>query len=221
MIISFDGPAGSGKSTIAELVANELNFYHFNSGSVFRAITAHILNNNHDISTLKNANIQVEFINNVQHVSINEIDYTPILRDNNISVNVAKFSAFKEVQLLAQKIIKEFCLNNNVVIDGRGLGNEVLPNAEYKFYLDCSVEERARRRFLEEQNKGSNISLDEIKNQLIVRDKLDRERTIAPLIIPKDAIIIDSTHLTIDEVKQKILKIIKIWCNFASFFILF
>lgn len=210
MIISFDGPAGSGKSTIAELVANELNFYHFNSGSVFRAITAYLLNNNHDISTLKNANIQVEFINNVQHVFISSVDYTPILRDNNISVNVAKFASLDEVQVYAQKIIKEFCLHNNVVIDGRGLGNEVLPNAEYKFYLDCSVEERARRRFLEEQTKGTNISFEEIKNQLIVRDKLDSERAIAPLVIPKDAIIIDSTNLTIDEVKQKILKIIKI-----------
>lgn len=210
MIISFDGPAGSGKSTIAKLVANELNFYHFNSGSVFRAITAYLLNNNQDISTLRNANIQVEFIDNVQHVFVNNVDYTPILRDNNISVNVAKFASLKEVQLSAQKIMKEFCSNNNVVIDGRGLGNEVLPNAEYKFYLDCSVEERARRRFLEEQNKGGDVSFEEIKNQIIARDKLDSERAIAPLAIPEGAIVIDSTNLTIDEVKQKILKFIKI-----------
>lgn len=221
MIISFDGPAGSGKSTIAKLVANELNFYHFNSGSVFRAITAYLLNNNQDISTLRNANIQVEFIDNVQHVFVNNVDYTPILRDNNISVNVAKFASLKEVQLSAQKIMKEFCSNNNVVIDGRGLGNEVLPNAEYKFYLDCSVEERARRRFLEEQNKGGDVSFEEIKNQIIARDKLDSERAIAPLAIPEGAIVIDSTNLTIDEVKQKILKFIKIWCILHHFLLFY
>lgn len=210
MIISFDGPAGSGKSTIAEIVAQKLKFHHFNSGAIFRAITAYLLKNNQEISLLKTIEIKVKFINNVQHVFVNDEDFTPILRDNTISVNVAKFSALEDVQLSAQKVMKNFCLNNNVVIDGRGLGNEVLPNAEYKFYLDCSIEERARRRFLEEKEKGNNVSLDEIKNQLTVRDKLDRERTIAPLTIPKGAIIIDSTNLTIDEIVKKILKFIKI-----------
>lgn len=209
MIISFDGPAGSGKSTIAEIVAQKLKFHHFNSGSIFRAITAYLLKNNQEISLLKTIEIKVKFINNAQHVFVNDEDFTPILRDNTISVNVAKFSALEDVQLSAQKVMKNFCLNNNVVIDGRGLGNEVLPNAEYKFYLDCSIEERARRRFLEEKEKGNNVSLDEIKNQLTVRDKLDRERTIAPLTIPKGAIIIDSTNLTIDEIVEKILKFIK------------
>ena len=86
----------------------------------------------------------------------------------------------------------------------------MLPNAEYKFYLDCSVKVRAKRRFLEEQEKGTNITLEEIESQLIIRDKLDQERDIAPLAIPENAIIIDSSNLTIDEVVEKVLNIIKI-----------
>ena len=210
MIISFDGPAGSGKSTVAQLVAQHLSFIHFNSGSVFRAITAFMLENNSDIEKLDDIDIKVEIVDNNQLVYVNNIDYTPILRNNEISKNVAQFSALPEVQFKAQKIMKEFCSSHNVVIDGRGLGNEVLPNAEYKFYLDCSVKVRARRRFLEEQQKGTNITIEEVEKQIDIRDKLDRERNIAPLVIPKNAIIIDSSNLTIDEVTEKVLSFIKI-----------
>ena len=210
MIISFDGPAGSGKSTVAKLVAENLGFIHFNSGSVFRAITAFLLENNEDIEKLYSADIKVKIKNNNQLVFVNNVDYTPILRNLEISKNVATYSAIPEVQYTAQKIIKDFCSSHNVVIDGRGLGNEVLPNAEYKFYLDCSVKERARRRFLEEKQKGSNITLQEIESQIEVRDKLDRERDIAPLVIPENATIIDSSNLTINEVVDKILSFINI-----------
>lgn len=210
MIISFDGPAGSGKSTVAKLVAQSLGFIHFNSGSIFRAITAFMIENNHDLEKLKNANINVEIKGNSQFVFVNNSDYTPILRNNEISKNVAQISALPEVQFAAQKIVKDFCNKHNVVIDGRGLGNEVLPNADYKFYLDCSVKERAKRRFLEEQQKGSNITVQEIENQLKIRDKLDRERDVAPLVIPENAIIIDSSKLTIDEVVHKVLSFVQI-----------
>lgn len=209
MIITFDGPAGSGKSTIAKAVAKHLGYFHFNSGSIFRAITAFLLENNKNIDLLKNLNVKVKIAKDIQYVYVNNIDYTPILRNNEISTNVAEISAIAEVQHTAQKIIKEFCSANNVVIDGRGLGNEVLKSAEYKFYLDCSVKVRAKRRFLEEQLKGTNITLEEIEAQLKVRDKLDRERDIAPLVIPENAIIIDSSNLTIDEVVDKVLSFIK------------
>ncbi len=210
MIISFDGPAGSGKSTVAKLVAENLRFIHFNSGSVFRAITAFLLENNENIEKLYNADIKVKIKNNNQLVFVNKVDYTPILRNLEISKNVATYSAMPEVQYIAQKIIKDFCSSHNVVIDGRGLGNEVLPNAEYKFYLDCSVKERARRRFLEEKQKGSNITIQDIESQIKIRDKLDRERDIAPLVIPENAIIIDSSKLTISEVVEKVLSHINI-----------
>lgn len=210
MIITFDGPAGSGKSTIAKEVANRLGFIHFNSGSIFRAITAFMLENNKDLNLLKQADIKVEIINNVQYVFINNVDYTPILRNIEISKKVAEISTISEVQYTAQKIIKEFSLSNNIVIDGRGLGNEVLKHAEYKFYLDCSVKVRAKRRFLDEIRKGTNTTIEEIEAQLELRDKLDKERDIAPLAIPENAIIIDSSNLTIEEVTEKVLSFIKI-----------
>lgn len=209
MIITFDGPAGSGKSTIAKAVAERLGFIHFNSGSIFRAITAYLLENNKNLDLLKNAKIKVKIKNNNQLVFINSVDFTPVLRNIEISNNVAEISTIPEVQHSAQKIIKEFADLNNIVIDGRGLGNEVLKNAEYKFYLDCSVKVRAQRRFLEEVNKGSNVTVEEIEKQLEIRDKLDKERNIAPLAIPENAIIVDSSNLTINEVTEKVLNFIK------------
>lgn len=210
MIISIDGPAGSGKSTIAKLLAKRLSFIHFNSGSIFRAITAYLLENNKNVDLLKNINVKVKIEDNNQYVFVNDIDYTPILRNNEISTNVAKISTIPEVQFSAQKIVKEFCSTHNVVIDGRGLGNEVLKDAEFKFYLDCSVHVRAQRRFLEEQLKGTKITLPEIENQLKIRDKLDKEREIAPLVVPENAIVIDSTNLSIEEIVNLMLSYIKI-----------
>ena len=209
MIITFDGPAGSGKSTIAKAVAERLGFVHFNSGSIFRAITAFMLENNKNLNLLNNAEVKVKIKNNNQLVFINNIDYTPVLRNIEISNNVAKIATYPEVQFTAQKIIKEFANSNNIVIDGRGLGNEILKHAEYKFYLDCSVKVRAKRRFLEEVNKDTNVTVEEIEKQLEIRDKLDKEREIAPLAIPENAIIIDSSNLTIDEVTEKVLSFIK------------
>lgn len=210
MIISIDGPAGSGKSTIAKLLAKRLSFIHFNSGSIFRAITAYLLENNKNVDLLKNINVKVKIEDNNQYVFVNDIDYTPILRNNEISTNVAEISTIPEVQFSAQKIVKEFCSTHNVVIDGRGLGNEVLKDAEFKFYLDCSVHVRAQRRFLEEQLKGTKITLPEIENQLKIRDKLDKEREIAPLVVPENAIVIDSTNLSIEEIVNLMLSYIKI-----------
>lgn len=210
MIISIDGPAGSGKSTIAKLLAKRLSFIHFNSGSIFRAITAYLLENNKNVDLLQNINVKVKIEDNNQYVFVNDIDYTPILRNNEISTNVAEISTIPEVQFSAQKIVKEFCYTHNVVIDGRGLGNEVLKDAEFKFYLDCSVHVRAQRRFLEEQLKGTKITLPEIENQLKIRDKLDKEREIAPLVVPENAIVIDSTNLSIEEIVNLMLSYIKI-----------
>ncbi|MBR6778670.1 MAG: (d)CMP kinase [Clostridia bacterium] len=208
MIITIDGPAGSGKSTVADKLAECIGFIHFNSGALFRAITAHLYKNNFNFSLLKvdtkiqDFNLKVKMINENQHVYINDIDYTPILRDNVISTLVPIASQNAMVQQKVQAYLKEFCNTNNVVIEGRGIGSEVLPNAEFKFYLDCSIKERAKRRFLEEQAKNSIITLEEIEKQIAERDHLDKTREITPLVIPNGAIIIDSTNLTIPQVVE-------------------
>lgn len=219
MIITIDGPAGSGKSTIADKLAEKLNFVHFNAGSVFRGITAYLLDTNFDVdsittnSTLPKIEVYATMINDEQNVIVNGINYTPVLRDNLISTNVAKVSKNAFVQAIAQSCLKRFCNENNTVIEGRGLGSEVLPHAEYKFYLDCAVAERAKRRFLEEQAKNSGVTLEEIEEQIIERDKLDKEREVTPLVIPKGAIVIDTTNVTIEELTDIMLEKINITNN--------
>ena len=206
MIITIDGPAGRGKSTVAELMAEKLNFIHFNSGALFRGLTAYLIDENFDISsitqtsTLPKMELDVKIIKGNQHVIVNNNDYTPVLRDNKVSTSVALVALNSNVRTIVDKCQKEFCFKNNVVIEGRDIGSHVFPNAEVKFYLDCDAKERAKRRFLEEKAKNSNITLAEIMTQIIERDKLDKERSIAPLVVPKNAIIIDSTNKTINEV---------------------
>ena len=210
MIITIDGPAGSGKSTVADIIANQLGFVHFNSGSLFRAITAHLYSQNFDIenittnSEIPNFDLQVRIIDDVQHVFVDGIDYTPVLRDNHISTLVANVALNKFCRQKTSECQHNFCLKNNVVMEGRDIGSHVFPNAEYKFYLDCSIEERARRRFKEEQAKHTNITLEEIMEQIAERDYLDKNREIAPLVVPENAIVIYSTNLSIEEVVDEI-----------------
>ncbi len=210
MIITIDGPAGSGKSTVADIIAKELGFVHFNSGALFRAITAHLYEQNFNIanittdSPIPSFDLKVEIIDDVQKVFVNNIDYTPVLRDNHISTLVANVALNKFCRAKTSECQHSFCSANNVVIEGRDIGSHVFPNAEYKFYLDCSIEERAKRRFKEEKAKNINITLQEIADQIAERDYLDKTREIAPLIVPKNAIVIDSTNLSIEEVVKEI-----------------
>ena len=216
MIISIDGPAGSGKSTIAKKVADKLNFLHFNSGSLYRAITVFLLDNKFDIasiSTLSNIpdiNLYVEFINGIQNVSVNGYNYTSRLRENEVSINSAIVSTNKKVRETIWQYLHNFAEANNIVMDGRDIGSLVFPNTDYKFYLDCSVEERAKRRYKEEQAKNTGVTLKEIEQQIIERDIIDKNKDIAPLIVPENAIVVDSTNLTIEETVNYMLSYIKI-----------
>ena len=211
MIITIDGPAGSGKSTVADILANNLGFIHFNSGSLYRGITAYLYDIGFDIgnmstnSEIPNINLKVKLCDDKQLVYVNGIDYTPQLRNNTISTLVAKIGVNKACRQIIDNCQRDFCSKNDVVMEGRDLGSFVFPDAEVKFYLDCSIKERARRRFLEEQAKNNNISLAEIEEQIEERDYLDKTREIAPLTVPKDAIIIDSTNLSIDDVVETLL----------------
>ena len=215
MIITIDGPAGSGKSTVADILAQKLGFIHFNSGALYRGITAHLHNQGFDIENLTKDTslpplvLEIKMIDNVQHVLVNNIDYTAVLRDNTISTLVGFVAANKFCRIIIDECQRNFCSKNNVVMEGRDLGSHVFPNADVKFYLDCSIKERAKRRFKEEQAKNSNITLEEIEKQIKERDHLDKTREIAPLIVPKNAIIIDSTRLSIEQVVNSLINNIK------------
>ena len=215
MIVTIDGPAGSGKSTVADILAEQLEFIHFNSGSLYRGITAFLYEQNFNIedmstfSSIPDFEIKVEMINDVQHVFINNKDYTPVLRENQISTLVAYIAANQNCRNKVDDCQKRFCSNHNVVMEGRDLGSFVFPHAEIKFYLDCSIKERARRRFNEEKAKSTNITLEEMEQQIAERDYLDKNRKIAPLVVPENAIIIDSTNLSIPQVVETMLEYVK------------
>ena len=216
MIITIDGPAGSGKSTVASLLSDKLNFIHFNSGALYRALTCYLHTNRFDFSTMKedfpvfDLDLKAEFIDNVQHMFVNGTDFTHMLRNNEISQLTPLVSLNKSLRNIIDRCQKDFCIKHNVVMEGRDLGSFVFPNAEIKFYLDCSIKERARRRFLEEQQKNSVVSLAEIEDQIAKRDHIDKTKPIAPLVVPKNAIIIDSSNLTIEQVLKEMFDIVQI-----------
>ncbi|MBO5954535.1 MAG: (d)CMP kinase [Clostridia bacterium] len=216
MIITIDGPAGSGKSTVADILADKLGFIHFNSGALFRGVTAYLHEQNFDIesieinSTIPDFKLQVKMIDDIQHVFVNNKDYTPMLRNNTISTLVANVAINKNVRKRIDECQRKFCLENNIVIEGRDVGSFVFPDAEIKFYLDCSIKERARRRFLEEKSKNSQITIEEIEQQIAKRDYLDKTREIAPLVVPNNAIMIDSSEMKVDEVVETLLNHVQI-----------
>lgn len=215
MIITIDGPAGSGKSTVAKEVSKKLNFIHFNSGLLYRGITAHLSKLNFDIESIKinskvpKFKLKTKFIDNIQHVFVNDTDYTAVLRDNNISKLTPFVSTNKVIRKRIDKCQREFAKFNNIVVDGRDTGSFVFPRADFKFYLDCSIKERAKRRFNEEKVKNPSITLSQIEQELATRDHIDKTKKIAPLVVPKNAIVIDSTNLNIQEVVETILKQLK------------
>ncbi len=216
MIISIDGPAGSGKSTVAHLLSKKLRFIHFNSGSLFRAVAVFLKENGYNFSHLTpecdmpKFNFKVEFKKDEMRVFVNDLNCTAHLRDNDISIFTASVSTNKHVRFQIDEFQRNFVKQHNVVVDGRDIGSHVFPDAEVKFYLDCSLTERAKRRFTEEQKKGNKIALKDVELQLAERDEIDKHKKYAPLVIPNGAIIIDSTNLTINQVLEQMLKHIKI-----------
>jgi len=216
MIITIDGPAGSGKSTVAKLISKKLGFIHFDSGALFRGITAHLLATNFDISSITddsdtpNLDISMDFVGDKYTLYINNIDYTPRLRDVDVSNSVAKVALNRNVRKQIDAFQRQFAEGKNIIVDGRDTGSHVYPDAEYKFYLDCSVDERARRRLNEYILNNQVADFDSVREDIAKRDLQDKTRKIAPLVVPHDAIVLDSTNLTIDEVMNKILEHIHI-----------
>lgn len=214
MNIAIDGPAGAGKSTIARLAAKKLGFLYVDTGAMYRAIALYLLWNETDIDdeeelkkALERININIVYENNVQHVFLNFQDVSAEIRSEKVSIMASKTSALQPVRDKLLNLQKDIATKNNVIMDGRDIGTNILPNAEIKIYLDASVEVRAKRRFDEMKNKGENPDLESIKLNIIARDEQDMNRKIAPLKKAEDATLIDSSYMSIDQVVDKIISL--------------
>lgn len=212
MIIAIDGPAGSGKSTTAKIVANKLGFIYIDTGAMYRAVTYYALKNNlledknQLIKKIKELKIDLSFNNNLTKVFLNDEDITDYLRTKAINEYVSEISKIPEIRIELVEKQRHFAENNNVVMEGRDIGTVVFPDADIKFFLVASIEERTKRRAKEFINKGENISFKQIEENLKQRDEIDSTRELSPLVKAQDAIEIDTTNLTIDGQVNLILK---------------
>lgn len=211
--IAIDGPAGAGKSTIAKKVSEILSIEYIDTGAMYRALTLKVLNLNLDpkssrdvISTLDKSFI--DFKDN--HIYLDGIKVDKEIRNNIINKNVSYIARIKEVREGMVKAQQNLAKTKSVIMDGRDIGTVVLTNADYKFFITASVEERARRRYNELVEKGEkNISLTSIQKEIENRDKIDSNRKVSPLIKSEDAYLIDTTCMTVDEVVGKIISIVE------------
>lgn len=211
--VAIDGPAGAGKSTIAKLVAEKLNIEYIDTGAMYRALTLKVLRKNINpeesngvISILQETDI--DFINN--HIFLDGEIVDKEIRENIINKNVSFIAVIREVRERMVALQRGMSDRKSVVMDGRDITTVVLPNAQFKFFVTASVEERGRRRYKELLAKGeNNISLEQIIAEIIKRDNIDSSREIAPLKMSDDSILIDTTDKTIDECVNLIISIIK------------
>lgn len=204
--VAVDGPAGAGKSSIAKAVAEEIGFIYVDTGALYRSVALYALENDLDndslIASLYKINIRLEFINGSQHVILNEDDVSDKIRTSDVSMNASKVSALPEVRKYLFDLQKKIAAENNIIMDGRDIGTVVLPDADLKVFLTASAEERANRRFLEVRD--SNITYEKVLEEIKQRDYNDMHRDISPLRHADDAVLLDTTGMTIDEVKNKL-----------------
>ena len=215
--IAIDGPAGAGKSTIAKMLTKKLNYTYLDSGAMYRTITYLVCNENIDfndnekvVKVTKNTEIDINYNDNKFKIFINNIDITNKIRSNIVDKNVSTIAQIKGVRDELVKKQRKLAKSKDIVMDGRDIGTRVLPNADYKFYITATVEERANRRYKDIIDRGeSNKTLEEVKNEIIKRDKIDSNRKYSPLKKAKDAIVVDTTNMSKKEVLQKLLSHIK------------
>lgn len=211
MIITIDGPAGSGKSTSAKLVARKLGFTYLDTGAMYRAITFLALKNNTmeepEIAKLaENAKISLGFVDGQTSVILNDENVTEEIRTFTVNSNVSEVSVIPAVRTALVRMQREIGQNSNIVAEGRDTGTTVFPDADVKIFLVASLRERARRRLKEFQEKGENVTLEEIEFNLNKRDDIDSHRAVSPLAKAEDAIEIDTSNLTIEQQVDLILE---------------
>ena len=213
MKIAIDGPAGAGKSTIARKIASELDFVYIDTGAMYRALTWEALNkgiNINDAAALQKLALSSDIhFENGQQIYCNNINVTSDIRLPRITEAVSGVASHPAVREIMVEKQQDMALTADIVMDGRDIGECVLPDAEYKFFITASIEERARRRMKELQAKGIACDLQKIKNDIAARDQSDMQRPTGALKILDDSIIIDTSNLSIDEVAARLYAIIR------------
>ena len=215
--VAVDGPAGSGKSTITKMVAKDLGYNYVETGAMYRGLTYDFLKNN--LTELDEKKIElllskvkfeVKFIDRVQYVFVNDEDVSEKIRTAEVSKFTSLFAKSPAVREFLIDTQRNLAMSNNIIMDGRDIASVVLPNADVKIFLTASVEERARRRVLDFERQGVvDIDFDKVKADIAARDYQDENRDIAPLVKVDDAVLIDTTNLTITEVVEKMTELIK------------
>ena len=215
--VAVDGPAGSGKSTITKMVAKNLGYNYVDTGAMYRGLTYDFLKNN--LTELDEKKIElllskvrfeVKFIDRVQYVFVNGEDVSEKIRTAEVSKFTSLFAKSPAVREFLIDTQRNLAMSNNIIMDGRDIASVVLPNADVKIFLTASVEERARRRVLDFERQGVvDIDFDKVKADIAARDYQDENRDIAPLVKVDDAVLIDTTNLTITEVVEKMTELIK------------
>lgn len=211
--IAIDGPAGAGKSTIAKTIAKKLEFIYVDTGAMYRAMALYFIRNGIDPldenainAACADVHVGIAYENGAQQVLLNGENVTGLIRTEEVGNIASKTSAYPTVRATLLDLQRDLAKKADILMDGRDIGTNVLPDADLKIYLTASSEIRARRRYNELIEKGEKADLAQIEKDIIIRDKQDMERKIAPLKKAEDAVLVDSSDMTIEEVVECILE---------------
>lgn len=214
-VVAIDGPAGSGKGTITKLVAKKLNLVNVDTGAMYRCVALKALRNDIDSTEIKkieellsDITIEIKREGENQIIFLDGEDVSNQIRTPEVDACVAKFAALACVRNKVTPLQRKMGERQDIIMEGRDIGTTVFPNADVKIYLDASVEERANRRYNQDLEKGMKVTYEEILESIKKRHKLETEREIAPLVQAEDAIYIDSSNMTIEEVVNKVIEIV-------------
>jgi len=215
-VVAIDGPAGTGKGTVTKLISERTGLINIDTGAMYRCVTLECINKGVSVDekskikqVLENIDIKLIHEGGNQKVFLNGVDVSKEIRTEKVDNLVAKFAALKIVRDKLTPIQQRIGQDNDIIMEGRDIGTVVFPNADIKIFLDCSLEERAKRRYKQNLGKGIDTPYEEVLSSIIERHKLETEREIAPFVKPKDAILVDTTNMNIEEVVDEIEKIIR------------
>ena len=211
LVVAIDGPAGAGKSTVAQLAARKLGCTYIDTGAMYRAVAWKTLQRKQPVTdelildVVKDVHVELAYVEGKTTVSVDGTDVTGEIRTPEVTAIVSQVAALGPVRSRMVELQRRMAAKGSVLMDGRDIATSVLPDANVKIFLTASIEERARRRFKEMQANGYDVSLEELQKDIAARDKADSEREISPLVQAPDAELLDTSNMGIDEVVQAII----------------